>query len=155
LFARLGIEVTPILVIPSERVVPTGGSLERIPPNKNDARTFVSVEVRQKTRKFDDSPPPPGSPPPPTLLKTRSAASPSENGLFASSHSGGERAAPMYSIRQAAKLNAQEGYPPQFPPRSPRLIAHNPAGHWPGGSRRTFWGWQPKQFVTSLDPKLT
>jgi hypothetical protein len=44
LFAQLGIEVTPILVI-SERVMPTGRSLERIPSNKNGARAFVSVEA--------------------------------------------------------------------------------------------------------------
>jgi hypothetical protein len=53
LFAQLGIEVTPILVI-SERVMPTGGSLERIPPNKNGARAFVFLEALLKTRKFDD-----------------------------------------------------------------------------------------------------
>jgi hypothetical protein len=78
LFAQLGIEVTPILVI-SESVMPTGRSLERIPSNKNGARAFVSVEAQQKTRKSDDSPPTPGSKPTTTSLKTGSAALPSEN----------------------------------------------------------------------------
>jgi hypothetical protein len=49
LFAQLGIEVTPTLVI-SERVVPIGRSLERVPPNKNGAWAFVFVEAQQRRR---------------------------------------------------------------------------------------------------------
>ena len=72
MFAQLGIEVTPILVI-SERVTPTGGGLERIPPNKNGARMFVSVEAQPKTRKSSGSTPDQYSRPttPQRLLKFR------------------------------------------------------------------------------------
>jgi hypothetical protein len=41
------------------------------------------------------------------------------NGLFAGSHSGGERAATMYSIRQTAKLNAQDGEAARNPSPKP------------------------------------
>jgi hypothetical protein len=104
LFAQLGIEVTPILLI-SERVMPTGGGPERIPRNKNGARVFVSVEAKQKTCKFDDLPPTLGSGPTTTSLITRSAALPSENATGASLAVISAASAPPRCIRSGRQRN--------------------------------------------------